>query len=422
MTSGGRPDGREADQRLLALVGSAFGALVADQIGVAVSGGGDSMALLHLMARSQAARGGTLRAVTVDHRLRPEAAAEARFVAGFCESVGIGHDTLVWEHGEIIGNLSDQARRARYGLISDWAKALGISHVVIGHTADDLAETFVMELARQAGIDGLAAMRPDWEAAGIHWARPLLSVERAALRDYLMRHGINWIEDPTNEDDAYQRVKARRALAELVPLGITVEGIATVAGHLAAARADLVQLARRAAEDIATTDAGEVIFDREPWQAVGRDTQRRLLVAALRWVSGADYAPRAAQIARLDAAIGQGRDATLWGCRVTVSADQIRVAREPKAVQERECATDRTWDNRWRISGPHESGFSVRALGADGLRQCENWRATGHSRAALLVSPAIWRGETLISAPLAGFGADWTAEIVAGFAEFVLSH
>ncbi|MGL4279335.1 MAG: tRNA lysidine(34) synthetase, partial [Albidovulum sp.] len=85
-----------------------------DLIGVAVSGGSDSMALLHLFARIQKHRGGRARAVTVDHRLRPEAAEEARFVAGFCQALGVAHDTLVWDHGAIAGNLQDQARRARY--------------------------------------------------------------------------------------------------------------------------------------------------------------------------------------------------------------------------------------------------------------------------------------------------------------------
>lgn len=422
MTGRGRTGEGAADQRLLALVGTALAADADARIGVAVSGGGDSMALLHLVARLRAGQGDTVWGVTVDHRLRPEAAAEARFVAAFCKRLGVRHETLVWQHGAIGGNLPDQARRARYGLIADWARATGVAHVVLGHTADDQAETFLMALARQAGLDGLAAMRPAWRAQGIRWSRPLLSVGRAALRDYLRRHGVGWTEDPTNEDLAYQRVKARRALAVLAPLGISADGLATVAGHLAAARGALVDLALRAAEDLARTSAGEVILDRAKWLGLSRDTRRRLLVAALRWVSSAEYAPRAAQLTRLEAAIGQGRDGTLWGCRLRIRADEIRVAREPKAVQGLDGATDAIWDRRWRLTGPHDAGLRVRALGAEGLRQCPDWRATGHSRAALLVSPAIWSDGMLISAPLAGFGAGWVAEIVADFPSSVLSH
>lgn len=422
MTGRSRTGEREADQRLLALVGAALATDADARIGVAVSGGGDSMALLHLVATLRAGQVSSVRAVTVDHGLRPEAAAEARLVAAFCARLGVRHETLVWQHDAIGGNLPDQARRARYGLIADWARVNGVAHVVLGHTADDQAETFLMALARQAGLDGLAAMRPAWQADGVRWSRPLLSVGRAALRDYLRCHGVGWTEDPTNDDLAYQRVKARRALAVLAPLGISADGLATVAGHLAAARGALVDLAVSTAEDLARTSAGEVILDRAKWLGVGRETRRRLLVAALRWVSSADYAPRAAQVARLEAAIGQGRDGTLWGCRVHISAEEIGIAREPKAVQGHDCATDAIWDHRWRLTGPHDAGLRVRALGPGGLRQCRDWRATGHSRTALQVSPAIWSDGTLISAPLAGFGAGWAAEIVADFPSSVLSH
>lgn len=412
----------DADERLLSLAAGAFGTVPPDAVGVAVSGGSDSMALLHLTVRALAERGGIVRAVTVDHRLRPEAAAEARFVRRFCAKLGAGHDTLVWDHGDLVGNVSDQARRARYSLIADWARRNEIGHVVVGHTADDRAETFLMELAREAGVDGLAAMRRHWRSADIQWARPLLSVGRDTLRAYLRRQQVDWIDDPTNEDGRYQRVKARRALAALAPLGIRAEGLARVAGHLAVARAELMALAARAAEDIATERAGEVLMDRARWLDLGPDTRRRLVSAALRWVSSASYAPRAAELARLEAAIMRGRDATLSGCHVRVSGSMVRYTREPKAVAGLECPSDTLWDGRWRLSGPHHPALRIRALGAAGLRQCDNWRATGQVRAALIVSPAVWRGETLVAAPVAGMAKGWTAEIATDFASCLLAH
>lgn len=392
------------------------------KIGVAVSGGSDSMALLHICVRVQAHHGGSVHAVTVDHRLRAEAAEEARFVGQFCHRLGVAHDTLVWDHGKISGNLQDQARRARYHLISDWARERGIRHVVLGHTADDQAETFLMGLARAAGIDGLSGMRRQWDDGVVRWARPLLLTPRAALRDYLVRNGVSWVEDPSNADERYTRVKARRVLKALRPLGITVDKLADVTVNLAIAQGALREAAAKAAEEVLRTDAGEVVIDRAGLGQLGPELTRRILIAALRWVSSAPYAPRAAQVMRLVHAIQLGRHATLWGCRSRVGDTEIRIAREPKAVAEVETPTDMIWDGRWRLSGPHRSGLRVRALGADGLRQCGNWRETGHSRAALLVSPAIWRDESLISAPLAGFGAGWTAEIAAGFPSFMLSH
>lgn len=410
------------DAFLLHFAEAAFLAEVPDVVGVAVSGGSDSMALLHLFARVQAHRAGAVRAVTVDHRLRPEAAGEARFVAEFCKSLGLRHETLVWEHGEIKGNLQDQARRARYGLIGDWARAEGIGHVVLGHTADDQAETFLMGLAREAGIDGLAGMRKDWEEGGIRWVRPYLLTPRAELRDYLKRNGVEWIEDPSNADERFARVKARRALKILKPLGITVEKLSTVTVNLSLARQAVVTATSDAAERIVTTDAGEVIIDRKAFRLLGLEVSRRILIGALRWISGAEYAPRADAVFRLQRAIREERDATLWGCKIRIKDTEIRITREPKAVAGLEGRTNAVWDGRWRFKGPHAAGLCIRALGAGGLKACPDWRDTGHSRAALVVSPAIWSGEALIAAPLAGLDAGWAAEIVEGYHSFLLSH
>jgi tRNA(Ile)-lysidine synthase len=422
VTGEGWPAKSTMESRLLALAEQAFGTVEPDVIGVAVSGGGDSMALLDLITKVQASRGGTVQAATVDHGLRPEGAREAQAVAQFCTTIGVKHDTLLWDHGPIEGNLPDQARRARYRLITDWARGRRIGHVVVGHTADDRAETFLMELARKAGLDGLTAMRSFWVEDGIRWSRPLLSVSRATLRDYLRAKGVTWIDDPTNEDLRYQRVKARRALAALSPLGITAEGLAHVASNLSLARSDLVLVAMRAADEITMVSAGEVIIDRKKWQGIGNETARRILIAALRWVSSAAYAPRAAQLDRVQQAIWQGRDATLWGCRLRGSETDIRITREPKAVAALATPTDAIWDGRWRLTGPHHADLRIRALGAEGLRACASWRDTGISRAALVVSPAVWRGKTLVAAPFAGHGAGWTAEIVTGQPCTLITH
>ena len=422
MTGDGWPQAEGADALLLLLPEGSFPGDWPERIGVAVSGGSDSLALLHLFARIQAHRGGALHAVTVDHRLRPEATAEARFVAGMCAGLGVSHDTLVWDHGRIDGNLQDQARRARYGLIGAWARDRGIGDVVLGHTADDQAETFLMGLARGAGIDGLCGMRRKWEEGGIRWLRPYLTVPRADLRAYLTRHGITWVDDPSNADDRFQRVKARKVLAALKPLGITVEGLSAVTDTLSIAQGALKSAAVERASAILRSAAGEVILDRQGFRLTHPETARRILIAALRWVSSAAYAPRAAQMERLQQAIRQGRDATLWGCRLRVGGAEIRITREPKAVAHLATPTDAIWDGRWRLTGPHHADLRIRALGAEGLRASKAWRDTGISRAALVVSPAVWRGKTLVAAPFAGHGAGWTAEIVTGQPSTLITH
>ncbi len=422
MTGGEWPSGEGEDAFLLHFAQTAFLNDNPDAIAVAVSGGSDSMALLHLFIRVQAHRGGVVRAVTVDHRLRPEAADEARMVATFCKGHGVSHRTLVWDHGPIRGNLQDQARRARYDLIGDWAREESIGHIVLGHTADDQAETFLMGLAREAGLDGLSGMRKSWTEGGIRWARPYLLAERSELRDYLNRQGIQWIEDPSNADDRFARVKARRALKAMRPLGVSVNKLSGVVCNLSSALQAIQMMTSDAARQMASTSAGEVVLSRPEFRLLSHEVSRRLLIGALKWVSGETYAPRQSALIRVQEAVREVRHATLSGCRIRVSEAEIRVTREPKAVAGIEGPTDMPWDGRWRLSGPHAPGLRVRALGADGLRQCPDWRETGHSRAALVVSPAIWRGEMLVAAPLAGLSEGWVAEIVAGFHSVLLSH
>ena len=392
------------------------------QVAVAVSGGGDSIALLHLVHRASAHAGWTISAVTVDHGLRPEAAGEAEGVARFCESLGIAHTILRWDHGVITGNLMNEARKARERLIREWALAQGIVHVALGHTADDQAETFLMGLARASGLDGLSGMGTSWRKDGVKWSRPLLHHTRAELRAYLLRHNVSWVDDPTNDDERFTRIKARKALAALAPLGITVESLQTSISHLSVARYALEYTVRAAAKSHVTEAAGGLTIARAAYTALPMDIRRRFLMAAIAWLSGDKYAPRTGKQANLLVAMESNKDSTLNGCRFRCKGDAITIHREPRAVASATCPPDQLWDNRWRVEGPSGPGLEVRALGPAGLRACKDWRGTGISRDALLVSPAIWRGEVLVAAPLAGLSNGWTARIDAGFASFIISH
>lgn len=392
-----------AGDRLTGVVQAALPA--GEEIGVAVSGGGDSIALLHLALRA----GFRVQAVTVDHALRAESGAEASGVADLCATLGVRHAVLRWEHGPVAGNLMDAARRARLALILDWARAQGLAHVALGHTQDDQAETLLMGLARQAGLPGLSGMRPVWEEGGVTFHRPLLAVGRKELRAWLRRQGLTWVDDPTNEDPRYQRVQARRVLATLAPLGITTAGLARVAGQLQSAQAALAVQVREAAGRHIRAEAGALQI--APGLALEPpEVQRQMLQQALRWLTRAPYAPRAADLARFLDAVTAGRDATLAGCRHR----QGWLMREARAlggpVQPGEL-----WDGRWRVAGP---AGEVRALGAEGLRQCPTWRAAGLPRPVLEVTPAVWDADLLLAAPLAGWpegntGA-WLARLDAG--------
>jgi tRNA(Ile)-lysidine synthase len=362
--------------------------------GLAVSGGGDSMALLHLAHDA----GLAAEVATVDHRLRPEAADEARLVAAQSARLGYRHETLVWDGPSATGNLPDAARLARRRLLANWARRRGLGAVLLAHTADDLAETFLMRLARGAGVDGLAAMAPAFHAEDVPFLRPLLAVRRSPLRDWLTARALPWAEDPTNRDPAYDRTRARAALQALDPLGLTVPRLAEVAHHLADARQALTAATTDLLAAAVTVEAQGLALrlDAPRLFAAPADLLRRALVAMILYLVPAPYAPRGPQLAHLTDRLRQGQPAQLQGVRFLTHQGRLWACREAKSPVP---------DPRWHLEGPLPQGAVLRTLGPDGLGQCPDWRATGLPRAALLTAPSLWQGDRLLAAPQAGLPA-----------------
>ena len=396
---------------LLGQVVGHFGGQAPQRLGIAVSGGSDSTALLKLCIDWARAGGPEIHAVTVDHQLRPEAADEAKQVGILCQVLNVPHDILNWTGWEGIGNVSDQARRARYALMVEWGHSKGVSEIAIGHTLDDQAETLLMRLARQAGLDGLAAMSARWHQDGIVFHRPVLQASRADLRRYLNDNGTPWIEDPSNQDDTYRRVRARDAVGMLEPVGITAEGLAAVASHLADARATLGHYAAQEARKIVSFHIGDVVIDQKGFADLLPDMSRRILQSALKWINGADYGARGQAVERALSAIARGENTTLQGCLISVTRECVRISREFSAVEHIICPVDNLWDGRWALCGAESEGLEIRALGSEGRILCPEWRDAGLPIGTIEASPAIWRGDVLVAAPLAGMTNFWSAKL-----------
>ncbi|AJE45913.1 tRNA lysidine(34) synthetase TilS [Celeribacter indicus] len=405
-------------------VAQAFSYDKPDHLAVAVSGGGDSIALLHLLAEWAAEERVRLQAVTVDHGLRPEAAEEARFAAEVAQGLKVKHTTLAWGGWRGEGNLQDAARRARYRLMADWAKGQGIGTIALAHTADDQAETFFMRLSRASGIDGLTGMQRRRMADGIAWVRPLLMQERAELRAYLREMRQPWIDDPSNEDEAFDRVKARRAMAALAPLGIDAHVVGRVMDHLSQVRSALDFATHDHALSCVREDRGDLIIGRRAFSEAAPEVNRRLIAHALRWIASADYGPRGMKLQEFLSAMLRGRDATLHGVRLLGGKESFRLTREHAAVAGTRGVPGALWDGRWRIEGVEGEGLIVRALGQDGLLQIGELPADAPPRETLSASPAVFAGNTLVAAPLVGFGPA-TARLQNGRGDFfttLLSH
>ncbi|MEO1702634.1 MAG: tRNA lysidine(34) synthetase TilS [Pseudomonadota bacterium] len=187
---------------------------------VAVSGGGDSSALLYLLhdhwvgklKRSPA----DLCAVTVNHRVRPEASDEANEVAAWCKGLGIVHHHVSWDGGSVKSGFQAAARMARYEKLSAVAETFGDAVVVTGHTWDDQIETLMMRSARREDGFGLAGIPPATLYDRKTWfARPLLNTRRENLRTVLRQRALQWFDDPSNLNEDYERVRVRNsALAD----------------------------------------------------------------------------------------------------------------------------------------------------------------------------------------------------------------
>lgn len=409
------------------------------KVAVAVSGGSDSLALLHSFYKNRFTTGPkNVCAVTVDHGLREDSAQEAEYVAWLCDHWGIEHTTLKWGDWDGEGNLQDAARRARYWLIAKWALETGVDAVMLGHTMSDRAETFLMQVGRKAGIDGLTTMPEAFERDGIWFHRPFLDASRGELKEALTKQNIFWISDPSNEDDSFQRVRVRAALDVLAQADITPHAIADVMNNLEQVRESLLVMFRLLAEQQVREDNGDIIISARHYMAMPPEFRRMLLQYGIHWVAGGDYGPRMRSLKKLPRIPGRYVPFTVGGCIiqnfVSMPIDaprtgggpadvEMRISREYNAVKDVVCSTPQPWDGRWSLEGAHDPELEIRALG-EAVNECPNWRDTGLPRATLLSSPAIWRKDTLISAPLAAFSNGWTAKATGrgNFAEFLLSR
>jgi tRNA(Ile)-lysidine synthase len=270
-------------------------------LGVAVSGGADSLALMLLCHAAFPER---VRAATVDHGLRSESAGEAGYVGSVCRTLRIPHETLALTASPD-GNVSDWARRERYAVLDRWARQNGIAFVMTGHHADDQLETLVMRLNRGAGIGGLAGIRPRNGTV----VRPLLDWRRHELESIVAVAGLEPVDDPTNRDDRFDRARLRKMLKSadwLDPIAATRSAAALADAEAALEWAATAYFGRRVADR-----NGIVSFDHRDLPA---ELLRRLTLRCLRAVAP-EASPRGDEIDRLMDGLLQGRVATLANVR-----------------------------------------------------------------------------------------------------------
>lgn len=291
---------------------------------IAVSGGGDSVALMHLVADwARARKLAAPKILTVDHGLAKESNKRASDVKAQAKKLGLGCEILSWKGSKPKSDIEAAARDARYRLMGQWCRANKISFLYVAHSQDDQAETFLLRLARGSGLDGLSAMReiapfPLEGFSNLSLVRPLLDMTRDDLRRFLKARAIPWHEDPMNADPRFARVRLRVIRAELEKAGLTAPRIAAAARHLARAREVLERDTALLVDTVTRREGARILIDGPTLAAAPRELGLRALAQLLKQAGGQTYRPRFEQLESLfDALLAGGFAArTLHGCRL----------------------------------------------------------------------------------------------------------
>ena len=343
------------------------------RLALAVSGGADSMAMLHLIARWRLEGAGKpeLTVLTVDHGLRAGSRAEAEMVARMAKDLGLRHAILTWMRDERqSGGLQALAREARYDLMAAYCHANDIPALVTAHHLDDQAETFLMRLKRGSGLDGLAAIPAESVWSGIVVLRPLLDILKARLTATLTEAGLCWAEDPSNSDQRFERARMRRGSDALAKLELTPEALARSAQRLRRARAAIDELMDKfLAEHGVMSEAGYSLIARDALIAAPEEIALRALARGVKAVGGRAKPLRLAKLESLLASLAENSKRDSHARRLSAAASR----RAPRHLPRDEGHWPPLAATRARATGavgqPLQSRASAK-LGCARHRQC----------------------------------------------------
>lgn len=380
----------------------------APHIAIACSGGPDSLALTLLADGWAREAGGHVTALVVDHAMRPESAEEAAAVRGRLAMAGVEAVVLTRRGPALKSDRQAAARQARYALMTEWCRGAGVLHLLLGHHRGDQAETLMLRLGRGSGVDGLAAMAPVSENPHLRVLRPVLDVPRGRLTAFLRSRGVDWVEDPSNEDASFARVRLRHLLPELAQEGFTESRLAATARRAARARVALEHAATELlARAVAIYPEGYAVLKTGDLLAAPEDTGLRALSRLLTCVGGNWHGPRMEQLERLYEWLsrGEGGGRTLADCRIVWRGPgRALVCREAAAVEDAAPTAGGTvWDRRFRLSAEGPPDTFLGRLGPDGWVQIRannpDLQVKNLPADVRNAIPAIWRLEEVVAIP-----------------------
>lgn len=312
---------------------------------VGVSGGADSLYLTYLLAQWAKKQKQSLWAVTVNHNLRPESTKEALWVHKQLTSHHVQHEILSWQGAKPKTHIEEKAREKRYELLLNFCKQKKASTLFLAHHQQDQAETFWIRLAHSSGLDGLCAMAPISKRSNLLIVRPLLNMPKTTILNTLKRHHLKWVEDPMNQDTAYERVRWRQAQADLDKLGLTGTVISKTSARLSRAKEALDFYTQDFIKNhIKMSPYGFVFIEESSFEHLPTEIRVRTLLYILNLFNQKQKILSLESVEKI--ALNMPKHATLAGCQWVISGHQIFVAPELKNI-----ATITVPANKWTSWG-----------------------------------------------------------------------
>ena len=379
------------------------------KIAIAVSGGGDSMALALLFQEWVQKNGGELLAFTVDHKLRPESGDEALGVQKILNAKGISHEILTWDNEKPCTHIQELAREARYNLMLNECKKRGFHVLAVAHNLEDQVETFWMRLSHGSGLDGLSSMAAIRDVDSIKIIRPVMEFTREQLRATCERFNVEWVEDPSNQNKKYLRVKLREFEKLLAEEGMTPARITKSIQKLEDARQALQYMTDKSIEEsVEIYPEGHVKLKLNSWKEYPHDIQRRVLTESLQLVYPKTYKTGydAIEQTRLDLLGDSFAGKTLSGCEIfPEKSGDVWISREFNTI---ECniavKSGDVWDKRFLLAGFADDTLELGVLGDKGLSELRKNEDIAKNLEHLpfkikRILPAVWRDGELLAVP-----------------------
>ncbi len=325
-----------------------------DQVAVAVSGGADSMCLVYLLRQFFLQQGTQITALIVNHNLRENSKEEALIVKELLHKIGIKGVILEWVHDGVTSNIQAKARKFRYKLLCEYCLNNEIKHLFIGHHKNDQAETILLNIIRGTGLDGLNGMSCASEINNINVIRPLLSFGKHEIKEYLEKNNIKWIEDPSNLDEKYGRVKVRKIMHKFDEK--ILDKFLLLSENAKRATDFIDGFVDSVFDEICKIgDLGEIVVRKSELLKLDEEILFRMFNKIFRYVNNQNlYPSRLDSLKNLSACLKNGMNfaATSSKVRVVEFQDDVLFFKERKFIEEdkRMSEKDVLWDGRYKVS------------------------------------------------------------------------